>query len=164
MRTMTLSTGEVALLDDDDYERFAAFRWTRSKSKRTSYAIRSGGGGDSTVYLHREVAGAVQGQEVDHVNGNGLDCQRRNLRLATRSTNMANTRLYRSNTSGFKGVTRTRSGRWMAQVMVDYRHICLGTFDDPTVAARAHDAGAVRYFGSFARTNVDLGLLEPSHA
>src|SRR3990172_5804868 len=106
--------------------------------------------------MRRVIVGARAGQCVDHINGDGLDNRRANLRLASQSDNLANARLSASSSSGYKGVTRAprRSLRpWMAQVTARGRHVYLGCFDTLEAAARAYDTAARSLFGEFARTN-----------
>jgi hypothetical protein len=87
---------------------------------------------------------------LDHDNGIRSDNRIANLRLASPSQNAANKRRARRNTSGFKGVTRTRQG-WCAQIWKDGKKTHLGYFDHPEVAHAAYMAAARRLFGIFAR-------------
>jgi hypothetical protein len=89
---------------------------------------------------------------VDHANGNGLDNRRQNLRPADKPKNGMNTGAPRNNTSGYKGVTR-RGARWQANIGLDGRLLCLGTFATPQEAARAYDTVATEHFGEFAHPN-----------
>jgi hypothetical protein len=160
MRTIPLSRGLVALVDDEDYERVTAMgSWSAQADGRTFYArkriYQQGAGRGSYVpslLMHVFILGCPG---VDHRNGDGLDNQRANLRPATHSQNMGNKRLYRNSTSGFKGVTRnTGSGRpWRAAVKANSQRHHLGYFDTAEAAARAYDAAARELFGEFARPN-----------
>jgi len=89
---------------------------------------------------------------IDHVDGNGLNNQKANLRVASHAENCANRRINRNNTSGFKGVSKNKE-RWQAYIRVAYRQIHLGYFDTPEEAAEAYDRAAIAYFGEFAKTN-----------
>jgi HNH endonuclease len=110
--------------------------------------------------LHREVLGASPGQMVDHINHNGLDNRRSNIRFCTPSGNMANRRLHTNNTSGLKGVSYSRSSRkWTAMIAVNGHQRCLGLFESVEEAARVYDAAAIQAFGQFALTNAAMGLL-----
>jgi AP2 domain/HNH endonuclease len=91
---------------------------------------------------------------VDHINGNGLDNRRTNLRPATSAENARNRRSQRGSSSPYKGVSWIRSRRnWRANLRVGDRLIHLGSYTDPADAARAYDAAALKYFGEFARLN-----------
>ena len=73
-----------------------------------------------------------------------------NLRPATRSENVANTRRRRSNTSGFKGVSKNYGNKWMARIRKDDKLIYIGNFDSPEEAHAAYAEAAKRLFGDFA--------------
>lgn len=152
--TVPLSRGLVALVDDADLPLVLSFgSWSAMPRNRTYYArrtVRREGGG-SSQYMHRVL---VDWPRVDHINGDGLDNRRCNLRPATHADNMRNARLRVDNSSGFKGVTASkRAGRWAAAIHVNGRRLHLGSFEDAQDAARAYDAAALTYFGEFARLN-----------
>lgn len=92
------------------------------------------------------------GEEVDHIDGDGLNCCRSNLRLATRLQNARNMRKSRANTSGYKGVTLEKeSGKWRAQITSMGKKYNLGRFLTPEEAHEAYCKAAKEYFGEFAR-------------
>lgn len=148
-----LTQGKVAVVDAADAPRLLAAKWffDGRYAKRT---IRIDGKRKS-LYLHRVVADAPEGVDVDHADRDVLNCRRSNLRLATRKQNLANMRRP-VGVSGFKGVTKDKA-RWAAKIMVDYRWICLGTFDTPEEAARAYDVKAQEIHGAFAALNFPGG-------
>lgn len=154
--TIPLSRGAVAVVDASDAALVDAYRWTvrppGAKSTRW-YAFTTLGG--RTVYMHRLILGARSGQEVDHVNGDGLDNRRANLRLATRAQNEANKPKPAGRySSRFKGVYWDSAGRcWRTCLMVAKRTRYLGRFPDELSAARAYDAAARQQWGAFARVN-----------
>jgi hypothetical protein len=155
---LPLTRGHVAVIDDEDAH-LAAFKWRISTHKRscTLYAIRWSGprATKRRLRLHREVLGITDPLlEVDHVNGDGLDCRRGNLRIATRAQNQRNRTKQRNNTSGFKGVYwNTEARRWLAQIKVERIRKHIGYYATAEEAARAYDAAALRYHGEFARLN-----------
>lgn len=123
--------------------------WHAIRSKSGAmYARRAGG-----IYLHREILNAPANLDVDHKNGNTLDCRRSNLRLATRAQNMGNAIRPSHNSSGFKGVALTAAGRWRAYIKRNRKQIHLGVFASKLEAAKAYDEAAVKLFGEFARCN-----------
>jgi hypothetical protein len=165
MIRIPLSRGLFALIDDEDAA-LAEFKWSaQGGGGRIMYAARNARQPDGTrknVRLHRLIMGAPPDMFVDHINGDGLDCRRANLRLATNQQNLANQQRSLNNTSGYKGVTWDRQGRrWRAQIRVHGRNRCLGLFDTAEKAALAYDEAAIRGFGEFARPNLSAsrGLL-----
>lgn len=153
-----LTQGKVAVLDDEDAD-LAAHAWYANHIGGRWYALRRDreDGRVRTPLLHREVwARAHPGEplppEVDHRNGDGLDCRRENLRAATHADNGRNAPKRAHNTSGFKGVRR-RARRWASYIRVAGRFHHLGYHDTPEAAARAYDDAARRYFGAFACVN-----------
>ena len=153
-----LTQGLVALVDQEDYDRVAAFKWAASRTKEgfTWYGQRSvwTGSGYRTVLLHRFILDAPSGRQVDHINGDGLDNRRANLRLATGSQNAANRVRLTTNTSGFRGITwMPKRGKWQVALKHHGRNVFLGLFDDKIAAARAYDRGAAATWGPFARLN-----------
>lgn len=152
MVTIPLTQGFVALIDDEDAH-LAQHKWHVAKRPTVVYAQRRVYQADGSSFielLHQAVLGLPW---VDHINRNGLDCRRSNLRPATRAQQQANRGKQANNTSGFKGVHLCHSGRWRAQVMVAGRRKHLGLFDTPEDAARAYDAAARNVFGEFACPN-----------
>ncbi len=110
--------------------------------------------------MHRAILGVTDPAiEVDHRSGDGLNNRRGNLREATRAQNSRNLGLPRNSTSGFKGVSFTRSkGQplakpWQASINVNWKGYHLGYFATAAAAARAYDAAARVHFGEFARLN-----------
>lgn len=157
MAEISLTRGLIAIVDDDDAAVISGFSWNafRCRSAKTWYAR-------TTVYsptkqdifMHALILPAPPGMEVDHKDLNGLNNQRSNLRLATRSQNMAN-RVWHvgRSKSGFKGVYR-RGSRFQASIRVNGKAICLGSFGAAEDAAAAYDSAALTHFGEFARLNL----------
>lgn len=149
-KSIQLSNGGSVIVDESDYEELSRYTWTKLTRPRgkTSYAVRSVSteSGRRLRLMHREVIGAISGQEVDHINGNGLDNRRANLRLATSSQNKAS-RKKRPSKSGFRGVHRNpETGRFQTIMS-------LGTYETAEQAAAVYDEFAALLWGEFARVN-----------
>lgn len=161
MKTVALTKGKVAVVDDCDFAHISQFRW-RAKLRTGSagddwYAIRNlvrEDGSRTTIKMHREILGAPPDSLVDHWDSDGLNNRRDNLRLCSLTQNNRNRRKQHSQSSSlFKGVTQVR-GRWYAQIRVEAgKRQSLGYFGTEEDAARAYDAAAREHFGEFARLN-----------
>jgi HNH endonuclease/AP2 domain len=156
MKEIPLTKGKVALVNDDDHEWLSRYKWyARHNPNGNWYAVRrtSRRADHSFVWMHRAIMGGPsQGFDIDHRNGNGLDNQRKNLRVATRSQNNANGKLHINNTSCVKGVSWDKARRkWAAEMRANYRTIHLGRFADKEEAIRVRRAAAQALFGEFAR-------------
>ncbi len=162
---LVISTGEIVLIDAADLPLVAGFKWrsTRTHSGNVTYAVTSfrkytPRRQEVILRMHRVILDAPRGVLVDHVNKNGLDNRRANLRLATQSQNQANVRANRANTSGFKGVHLSKnkgSDTWVASIQVDSTYLYLGSFRTREEAAAAYDVAAKKGFGSFAHVNLE---------
>lgn len=144
-----------ALVDDEDYELASQFKWYRFKPKRSTAVYAKTNPSQSNMYLHRLIMGFPPCQ-VDHRNRNGLDCQKGNLRVATRVQQTANSSCAKRGgacQSRFKGVHRHHTGKWVARVHKDSAPIHLGMFATEEDAARAYNKAASEMFGEFARLN-----------
>ena len=160
---MALTQGQFALMSVSDLPLVESRRWyaVKASSGLTWYAMTGKNGlpdGMSRL-MHRHIAAVSPGECVDHVDGNGLNNLRENIRCATRSQNNQNSRRRRDSSSGYKGVYFHRaSGKWMARVGINGKHRYLGLYDTALKAAVAYDACVVSNFGEFAKTNQSLGL------
>lgn len=148
MKEIALSRGLVALVDDADFDYVSQFKWTAMPCPNTTYAKRLVN--DRTILLHRFIMGAEKGRFVDHINHNGLDNRRENLRFVTTLENNLNTRP--RSALGFKGV-RKRGTRFAARIILHGIAYHLGHFDSAVEAAKAYDEKAAELFGSYARLN-----------
>jgi hypothetical protein len=152
MKQIILSNGGVTLVDDEDYERFANAKWVQKASARAGLKYAYASGHDRT--LHREIMQPPEGLCVDHINGDGLDNRKSNLRICTSAENSKGQRVLRRGGSRFKGVYwNKRWKKWVAQIRVNYKLLSLGGFDEEEKAARAYNDAALKHFGEFARLN-----------
>jgi hypothetical protein len=159
MIEIPLTQGKVALIDDEDWILISRFDWFAHEEKSLWYAhssVKRRDGARTTIKMHRLILGARAGQRVDHRDGNGLNNQRDNLRLATQMQNTQNQRRKSNNTSGYKGVCRWKTSRWQAYITVHKKRIPLGLFNNKEDAARAYDNAARQHFGEFAKLNFPL--------
>lgn len=110
-----------------------------------------------TISLHRFIMNPKKDMEVDHINGNGLDNRRINLRICTRSQNGKNRQLSKSNTSGYHGVTFTRDCKrtkpWLVNIRANGKIKYIGRYKDKKEAAFAYNEAAKKYHGEFATLN-----------
>lgn len=154
MKHIKLSKGRFAIVDDEDYEWLSQWNWYcggNGYASRSQYIPKYK---NKIVYMHREIMKAPSGMECDHINGDPLDNRKSNLRLCTHKQNLASQKRPKNNTSGYKGVIRSSSGKkWKAEIRIENRPVHLGTFEDPTKAAQAYDNAAQKHFGEFARLN-----------
>lgn len=159
MKYIKLTKGKFAKVDDSDFEQVNQFRWFYvGDDCRKGYAERKQANGkykQKVIRMHRFICDAPPEFHVDHINGDTLDNRRENLRLCTRSQNLMNRGMPSSNTSGYKGVSRSKDcKKWRAQVKFEGATIYLGMFDTAKDAAVAYNETALKYHGSFAKLNV----------
>lgn len=151
-----LTRGKIAVIDATDLPLVEGKNWSAHRRRNTWYAARNEKRADGKwrlLLLHRHLMGASDGQQVDHKNGDGLDCRRsENLRMATPTLNAANTKTRSDNTSGIKGVhLRRDTGRWSARIRAHGVVHFLGCFDSAAEAQAAYAAACRRIHGEFGR-------------
>jgi hypothetical protein len=153
-RLIPLSQGYWTLVDVADYDWLRELKWhVNGRQGEFLYAFHSVSR-KSPVKMHRMILGLTTADpHVDHINGDGLDNRRCNLRLATRFQNAHNRRRTRTTMSGYKGVHWKSEGGWAVTIRANGVFQYLGRFRDPVEAARVWDAAAVKLHGEFARLN-----------
>lgn len=151
VKGIALTKGQVAIVDNEDYEMLAGYRW----HVNDGYAVNAKLG-----RMHRFLMAPPSGVMVDHLNGDKLDNRRSNLRVCSNSQNQANRQVFRG-VSPFKGVVwqkrKNDTGAWKAQIVVRGEVKYLGVFDTDVAAAAAYNDAATAHFGEFAFLN-DLTL------
>jgi hypothetical protein len=151
-KIIQLSQGYSAIIDDEDFERVIQHKWhTRKMSFEHIYA--STRINKKQIFLHRFILEMVDAKiKIDHINGNGLDNQRHNLRLATHAQNMAN----RKSKKKYKGV-RIDTHRKTIKYRVELQHEGKSyrqSFKTEIEAAKAYNEMALKYHGEFANLNI----------
>jgi hypothetical protein len=152
--------GRKALVDNEDYDLVIEYRWNVLEPPqyegRLSYSItyyKDSDGKRHAILMHTLITGY---RKTDHINGNGLDNRRKNLRETTDQLNAANQRKQAGCSSRYKGVCfvkRRKTRPWMAYIKVDYVQRTLGYFATEIEAARAYDKVAWAEFSEDARLN-----------
>lgn len=157
MKEIPLTQGKVALVDDEDFELVSQFKWAAHKNRNRFYAVRgfceSRTKSRKTISMHRFILNPKNGLFVDHINQNGLDNRRCNIRIATACQNMSNRR--QINTLGYKGIRLVRSSSkpFAASICADKKWIYIGVYPTAEEAARAYDQKAIELHGEFAYLN-----------
>ena len=155
-KEIILNKGYACIVDDEDHRRLSRYRW-KVDLRQTGHAyavrnVRVKGRMYRTIRMHRDIIGAPDKMQVDHINGNGLDNRRANIRVCTPSQNQWNSMVVTQNRSR-KGVYFHPNGKWVARIQVNKRRIHLGCFSYERDALVAYDRAAKEYFGEFARLN-----------
>jgi AP2 domain len=157
MKELPLGHKMYALIDDEDVGRCLQFSWFIARKTNTNYArtkFRKSDGGGS-IMLHNFIMEAYNGEQYDHIDKNGLNNQKSNLRRCTQSLNRASA-LSPGSSSGYRGV-RFRRGAWEVELNTKVKGYYLGRFDNVIDAARAYDRKALELFGEFATLNFPRG-------
>lgn len=162
LKEIQLTQGQVALVDDEDFEWLNTYKWHAYWNGDTcSYYVKRNlsikmDGTLGTVRMHRQILSLSTGDrtQVDHINHDTLDNRRENLRIASNAENGRNRRAHRDGTSGFKGVTFHKlRGKWMAAIKHAGKSLYLGLFLTREEAAIAYNEAALKYYGEFALLN-----------
>lgn len=149
--------GHDVLIDEEDLHLLLDRKWHVRANRSNRYVQRNltdGHGYLGCESLHRLITGCEDGMVVDHINGNGLDNRRCNLRVCSHSENMQNRKMHRNNQSGYKGIyfDPDLNGRpWRAQIRAYGRKYNLGRFDTAEEAYAAYLRAAEKLHGEFAR-------------
>jgi hypothetical protein len=158
-RLIELTRGKFAIVDTEDYHRLKKHKWHAHKSPHTYYAVKSLTNGKKqkriNMYMHHLVVNVTEAMKCDHINHNGLDNRKANLRIATHTQNVWNRRKFKTpSRSKYKGVDWVKDiKRWRARITVDGRRLHLGFFRDEVDAAKAYDQAAREYHKEFAALN-----------
>lgn len=138
-----LNHNKVCFIDKDDYDKVKNFTWHEHKGYAYTYNEQT----QKYVAMHQIITGK---NNIDHIDRNGLNNKKENLREATMQTNAWNKDKRKDNTSGYKGVYRSTSA-WIASIQGKY----LGSYKTKEEAAEAYDMAALKLFGEFAKLNFE---------
>jgi hypothetical protein len=159
-RRIPLTQGKFAIVDVEDYKELVKYKWHAVRGGRSFYVERrgksqDGRGSNCNVKMHRQLLNTSAGLFVDHINHNGLDNRRANLRIVEWQENCWNRRKRNTRCSSqYKGVMWNKRWRkWEVRIGFNGKNIFIGYFDDEKEAAMAYDAKAKELFGEFAAPN-----------
>lgn len=163
MKEILLTHGQVALVDDADYEWLNQWKWNAQQDRYTFYAYRDirlpGSKRGTGIGMHRFIMGCTHGDGriIDHKDRNGLHNWRDNLRDASTSLNRYNCRIQNTNKSGYRGVSWHKAcKKWQAQLTINYVRIFSDVYDDIIDAAKAYDYHALKHLGPDALLNFPM--------
>lgn len=169
MKYVILTRGYKAIVDDKDYKKVNKYKWHALVQPRKNtikiYACRkdyvNGHKFPIFVRMHRFIMECPRNLQVDHINNDGLDNRRKNLRLATNQQNQWNK--MQTNKTGYKGVGYMPWVRgkkfYYAKIHVNGKNISLGYHMTAREAGIAYNEAATKHFGKFARLNIIPDLL-----
>ena len=151
-RKIPLTQNRFARVDPEDYAALARYKWSAARQGRTVYAVRSENG--VQIRMHRVIMKAPKGLVCDHIDHDGSNNIKRNLRLCTKRQNGKNQRRRTDGRSKYKGVSWHKGDRkWHARIYHDGRCYHLGAFASEIAAAQAYDRAARILHGPFASLN-----------
>lgn len=145
-----------AIIDTEDIEKCKPYKWCIVEDK---YVVAKpyGDSNGTNVKLHNIVMdhNSVKNENIDHIDNDGLNNRKSNLRVCNHSENLCNKHSQKNNTSGYKGVSwQKNQGYWSAKIQKDRKKYHLGFFDDPWEAAQAYNLAALELHGEFAKLNI----------
>ena len=155
-----LSKGKFADIDDADLDLVKSYKWYAQKNRNTYYAIAFLGQhkGQKKIFMHRLILDLIDPTiHTNHIDGNGLNNRRNNIRACTDAENKRNVGNYSSNTSGYKGVCwHKRNRKWLASISFNGESIFLGYFDNPILASKVYERAAKGLHGEFYYQTPDV--------
>lgn len=156
MKKIKLTQNKYALVDYSDYQKLIKYKWYANKLGKTFYAFRNrsikGGLKRHLIGMHNEILGNSFGKDIDHINCNGLNNQRKNLRFVTKSENQLNRGLPINNTSGMKCIGWAKDEKvWTVIVTLNNKQKNLGRFNKLSDAKRTYKEFAERNYKTFLK-------------
>jgi hypothetical protein len=154
MRKIKLTQNKYALVDNEDFEELSKYKWSAGKNWNKYYAFRQSSKNEGKrviILMHRQILETPVGFHTDHKDGNGLNNQRKNLRIATASQNARNRGKPRTNKSGFKGVSWCNTNKkWYSRIKINQKSISLGYHTSKIEARKAYVTACKMYHKEFA--------------
>jgi len=147
---VSLSNGMTAVIDDVDRSLIDGIRWHVQINKSgVMYAV-TYSLGRKKIYMHRRLLGLTDSAiHVDHIDGNGLNNVRANIRVCNHAENSRNQSIRVNNSSGFKGIWKHQKGKWQAKIVKEGRSFHLGTFESPEAAQAAYANASAMIHGEY---------------
>lgn len=150
-----LTQGKTATVSAEDFDYINQWKWSydahNNCAVRSQFIRRDGKKQISkTILMHNLIMDTPNGKDTDHINGDRLDNRRDNLRVCTHKQNQRNMNMHKDNTSGYKGVSKSREGRWVVKIGNKY----IATYTDIVSAAKRYNTEAVSRYGKYANLNI----------
>lgn len=156
VKEIQLTRGKVTLVDDEDYEHLMQWKWHFNGHR---YAVRRpsniNGKIQKLIFMHRIILNTPDDLYTDHIDCNGLNNQKNNLRIVTKSQNGMNQKASKGGASKYKGVNFCkRKNKWRARLKINQKSIFLGYYNMEDDAAKAYNERALSVFEDFAKLNI----------
>lgn len=160
-KEIELTKGYVAIVDDDDYDRLSKYKWSALENNKTVYAVHRFknelSGKYKMVGMHRFIIGISENYRIDHIDRNGLNNCKNNLRKCSDADNQHNKTIYKNNTTGYRGISffpkANKNKPFTAHICLNRKLVHIGYFKTDIEAAKAYDKKAIELFGEFASLN-----------
>lgn len=166
MKKLKLTGGGVTLVDDEDFGWLNQNKWSIQNKKHTSYARRTQNAPPTSlnprrtkkvIWIHRAIMDCPKGMQVDHIDGDGLNNQKSNLRICNNSQNQMNRKPRGTKCSIYKGVSKgKRDLNFVVKIGFGGKNIYLGSFKTAKEGALVYDCAAREWFGRYANLNFPL--------
>jgi len=159
MKEIELTQGKVTLVDDEDYPFVSKYKWHARRNRSGiwyAFTYMRIAGKKCNIGMHRLILGLTCGgkRDVDHINHNGLDNCRGNLRICSRSQNIMNGKARNGGSSRFRGVYWDKQAKkWHAHIWINQKEMYLGLYTLEECAALAYDFAIMKYHQEFASFN-----------
>lgn len=153
MKEIKLTQNKYALVDDENFEKLNKHKWYAFRGEKVFYAGRKKkiDGKTHLIIMHRIINKTPKGKETDHINGNGLDNRRKNLRSCSHQQNAINRGLNKNNTSGYKGVSWSKKLKKWRVYIWNKNQIWLGTHSTRTGAYKLYLEACKKHYGAFTK-------------